>query len=407
MPTRPSLKLTHLLAFLMTLVAASGCAPEETDANIGSDELESREFNRTLVLLDAAMVDYESMSAVEIQQFLEQTPYGNRSVLADHVSNGQSAAQAIYEAAVENRISPLVILTRTQMEQGLISKTTAGSNALSWAMGCGCPDNASCMSGYKGFDKQVACMAGLMRDYLDQIESDGETVAGWKVGVGKRTLDGYTVAPKNAATAALYTYTPWVQSNKLHASVWKKVATYVGYTPPAPGNCGVVSFGSDIVIQLVPDSGLSAQYGAGAPSCFLDPDLLMNPMGGTIYDPSVKIAANFRLSEFASASDSRRMLIEPGMVAKLQDVRSALGSSVRIELAYQSPAAQQAACNDGVTAACTSDDLSYGEGVVVSSSAGSQALMSAAASVGMPSCQTVSGGRVFLGVGSPALGCSP
>jgi hypothetical protein len=49
-----------------------------------------------------------------------------------------------------------------------------------------------------------------MEEYYEELETDGQTRAGWAVGKAKRTLDPCSVTPKNKATAALYTYTPWV-----------------------------------------------------------------------------------------------------------------------------------------------------------------------------------------------------
>ena len=49
-----------------------------------------------------------------------------------------------------------------------------------------------------------------LRGYLRDLEAGKATVAGWKVNVGKNTLDPCWVVPRNKVTAALYTYTPWV-----------------------------------------------------------------------------------------------------------------------------------------------------------------------------------------------------
>ena len=120
--------------------------------------------------------------SVPDQAFLEATPYKNKSVLASYTSNGVSAAQAISNAAKKYQISPLLILTRAQMEQSLIGKTSASSKALNYAFGCGCPDNQACSTQWKGFDRQVDCMASHMRSYLDDLEGGGAAIAGWQVG---------------------------------------------------------------------------------------------------------------------------------------------------------------------------------------------------------------------------------
>jgi hypothetical protein len=226
---------------VVAAICLSACAavPEiddEGEEAIGADFAPAVPFDQNEVLLDVELTDAAAMSAAEIQEFLEHTPYGWASVLASHVSNGRTAAQAIADAAAAHGINPLVILTRTQLEQSLIGKKTATQTALDWAMGCGCPDNQPCNQAYKGFDKQVDCMASKFRSYLDDLAEDGTTVAGWSVGKNKQTLDGFTIKPKNAATAAIYTYTPWRSSAQLHTKIWALYRDHVGYVPGDPAD---------------------------------------------------------------------------------------------------------------------------------------------------------------------------
>jgi hypothetical protein len=49
-----------------------------------------------------------------------------------------------------------------------------------------------------------------MEDYFEDLDTRGTTVSGWAVGESKRSQDPCTITPANRATAALYTYTPWV-----------------------------------------------------------------------------------------------------------------------------------------------------------------------------------------------------
>ena len=57
---------------------------------------------------------------------------------------------------------------------------------------------------------QVDCAATKFVEYVAEMEQQGATRTGWAVGRAKQTSDGCDVTPRNAATAALYTYTPWV-----------------------------------------------------------------------------------------------------------------------------------------------------------------------------------------------------
>jgi hypothetical protein len=65
------------------------------------------------------------------------------------------------------------------------------------------------------------------------MSTKGVDFAGWGPGKPKNSLDPYSVTPANAATAALYTYTPWVYNggNYLHWQVWNSITKYLGYAP--------------------------------------------------------------------------------------------------------------------------------------------------------------------------------
>lgn len=385
------------LTCAFTLMLAACAADEET---IGSEEASStaKEFDRELVLSDEALTDSRAFSVAEVQAFLESTPHGNRSVLAGVVSHGRSAAQAYVEAGDKYGINPLVLMTRSQLEQGLLSKTTASKNQLDWAMGCGCPDNRDCIEAFRGFDVQIECAAERLRTYLDEMAASGKTIGGWGVGVQKRTLDGYRITPRNEATAAIYTYTPWASSAKNHASIWRKYALSSGYIPAAPGGCEVVTFASGMRVQLRPSS-LGEQY-PGMP-CFLDTWQLVDPIEQLVFDTSANVAENFKLGEFAAPSKTAAMLLSPALVDVVQAVRTKLGRSMSIEESYRAPDEHAASCG----AACTATlGLTEGTAVVVTSSAGSGAILDAAAAVGVPTC-FAHGDGVYVGIGANEEGC--
>lgn len=390
------------------VVVCSGCAPDE----VAETESEATEtFNKNLVMLDGALTDADALDASAIQALLEATPWGTRSVLADYVSNGRSAAEAIAEAAVAHGINPLAILVRAQLEQSLLARESAPAHRLDHAMGCGCPDGGGCADAFDGFDRQVSCMAKLLRGFLDELNADGTTVSGWAVGSSKMTRDGYHVRPANAATAALYTYTPWVASNKDHLSIWRTVASFVNYVAPGPGGCGVAEFPSGVRLQLVPNEELTAEYASDAPACFLHADSLIDPESFASYDTSLQLAPNFALREFVDEASSRTLLLEPALVDALQRIRTELGSGVAIRVAYQSPKAHDTAC----VGVCEGDEcptapsceppreLARGTAALVDSTASASSLIQAAVASGVPSCWQ-EGEHVFIGVGSH-LGC--
>lgn len=212
-------------------VAAAGCAvsdspegdgaqdatPPEVDSDPAdlvteeSGKADGWAFDVGDVIDDHLFEDAGYMSLDEVQGFLEATPYGRASFLATHPVGQRTTAEAIVDAAWRNSISPLVLLTKLQVEMALVGMDSAPSTRrVDFAMGCGCPDHRACSEEWRGLDKQIDCAAGVFRGYLDDLDEKGATVAGWAVGKAKRTLDPVAVTPANRATAALYTYTPWV-----------------------------------------------------------------------------------------------------------------------------------------------------------------------------------------------------
>jgi hypothetical protein len=248
------LSLLGITACLLAPACSSSSPSDESEWGQSFDAVIDPNFDRNNLVSDADFTDENALTVQQIQKFLEATPYGNRSALADYSHNGQSAAQAILASAHKNHLNPLAILVRAQMEQSLIGNPSPSSTALNYAFGCGCPDNGSCDPNQKGFDRQVSCMGSWMRGYLEDLAAGKETIAGWKVGKSKQTLDPLSVKPKNQATAALYTYTPWVGEsgggragiggNSAHYNIWKLYAKNLGYqgagsTPenPSSGGC--------------------------------------------------------------------------------------------------------------------------------------------------------------------------
>ena len=173
---------------------------------------DSTSFNANKLMTDEVFEDADFITANDIQRFLEETPYGHPSFMATYAENGMSVAEKIVEAAQMYRINPLVILIKLQVESSLIFKAERPNQfLLDRAMGCGCHDgDPSCHRGELGLFPQIDCGARLLRSYISELDTQGQTISGWKVGDSKLTSDETAIVPRNRATAALYTYTPWV-----------------------------------------------------------------------------------------------------------------------------------------------------------------------------------------------------
>ncbi len=169
-------------------------------------------FNPADLMDDDLFVDATYLSAEEIQAFLEESPYGHRSFLADVSDGGTTVAEYIAETAIRFQINPLVLLVKLQVESSLIYRREEPSDRLMMhAMGCGCPDgDPECRFAPKGLFPQINCAARLFRNYLIQMENTGRSVSGWGPGIGRNTSEGERIVPASNATAALYTYTPWI-----------------------------------------------------------------------------------------------------------------------------------------------------------------------------------------------------
>ncbi len=180
-------------------------------------------FNPNKVISKADLEDYNTMSVTAIQNFLQKQGGILKNYQTKDVDGAnRSAAEIIYNAAYRHQINPQYLLVRIQTESSLV--TGSNANLIPWATGLGVCDSCSKSNPkvlkYKGFAKQVDGSADLMRNgYLAALYSGGSTVSGWKVGVPKTSSDGVTIIPQNNATAALYTYTPWVGYHGGNSSV--------------------------------------------------------------------------------------------------------------------------------------------------------------------------------------------
>jgi len=202
---------------LVVLASACGSGPEE---ELGGGHLAGDPRSPELIQLDAELgtlnmhnlmtdedlAGYAWVTVAQVQSFLS----AKGSYLAGYTDPawGKTAATLIVERSRAYGINPVYMLARIETESGLVRSGT--SKNLAAATGCACPDSGSCDGSWAGFGNQVECSAGKFRNYLSDLEAGRTTVSGWKKGLTKQTLDPCTVTPANNATAALYTYTPWV-----------------------------------------------------------------------------------------------------------------------------------------------------------------------------------------------------
>jgi hypothetical protein len=161
-------------------------------------------FDPDDLLTDDMIFGGEAITVDQVLDFLAL----EGSFLATYEADGLTAAEAIVDLSRDRGVNPLYMLARIQTESSLVS--SGDDDHLDAATGCGCPDGGGCDPALSGFFAQVDCAALKMQEYFEELDTDGVTRAGWIVGQVKNTLDPCEVTPANRATAALYTYTPWV-----------------------------------------------------------------------------------------------------------------------------------------------------------------------------------------------------
>jgi hypothetical protein len=221
--------MEYRVVALATLLALSACMTGDEVEHDEPSDLEPVEwisadgkadfsgipatFDRHDIMSDAVLQASGAVDADAVQAFLEDTPYGTRSWLADLRLENMRFSDALVRISRDKTVDPVVLLARMQVESSLVSKTVKPSSSrINTALGCGCPDSSACSSQYLGLANQLRC-AG---DVLAARFADSETnePGAWAQGKAKKTLDPLSVTPRTHATAALYAYTPWVLTGR-------------------------------------------------------------------------------------------------------------------------------------------------------------------------------------------------
>lgn len=151
-----------------------------------------------------------------LNNYHENTATGDNNLQGRSIPAGaKSAAVIIYEAAQTYNISPQVLITLIQREQGLVTDEWPFLSQYRSATGYACPDSgpnhsANC-NGYPGFFRQVDAAAWQLKRYRTNpneynfIAGQNNTIQ-WNPQPSCGTSVVYI---QNQATAALYNYTPY------------------------------------------------------------------------------------------------------------------------------------------------------------------------------------------------------
>lgn len=123
---------------------------------------------------------------------------------------GASVGRLVTDVGAACSVSPKVIITMLQKEQGLVTTTEPTEKKMAQALGFRCPDYQTCDPTYAGLANQVYFAASRLQQYGDPAED-------FTYKVGRNLVDFSPVANcgtaivkiRSRATAALYNYTPF------------------------------------------------------------------------------------------------------------------------------------------------------------------------------------------------------
>lgn len=208
----------------------------------------SADFNPGRIISDAVFFHNASMSEGDIQNFLNskvpncepldsrpQYTSERRACLKDYTETTESrsadslcrgysgvanerASTIIKRVADSCGINPRVLLVLMQKETSLVTDTWPLQWKYRLAAGMGCPDTSGCNPAYGGFFKQIYYAAWQFKNYAINPQYFNFRAGGWfnvryqaanteaARGISCGTRSIYI---ENAATAALYNYTPY------------------------------------------------------------------------------------------------------------------------------------------------------------------------------------------------------
>lgn len=194
-------------------------------------------YNSNNIIDDGRFTNHTTMDEAAIQAFMNARNSGLKSYVDPSVN--QSAAKIIYDAAWDFGINPQVIMATLQKEQSLMTNPSPSASNINFAMGYGCPTTGSCS--FPGFYQQIRNGSWQLRFNMHRAAGNngtwvgptGQTWGNSAISYACKNATAYystglfpgrsvtfyahtngqayaNVAIANAATAAMYCYTPHV-----------------------------------------------------------------------------------------------------------------------------------------------------------------------------------------------------
>ena len=242
-------RIHPLVLSIMILVASISLPLLSSTSSLA---LSGNDFKPGRIIDDGVFYNKNSMSAVDIQRFLDAKvptcdtwgtqPYAGTTrgeyarsrgypppfrCVKEYWENpttkennldgratpagAQSAAQIIWNVGQQYSINPQVLIVLLEKEQGLIRDDWPWTLQYRSATGYGCPDTAPCDAEYYGFYNQVSNAARQFRRYATypyeyNFIPFANNFVQWNPNA---SCGGSNVYIENQATASLYNYTPY------------------------------------------------------------------------------------------------------------------------------------------------------------------------------------------------------
>lgn len=225
-------------------------------------------FDPNYIISDEDLTNPFALDRNQIQAYLDRGFLGTYRT-EDNAGVVRYAADIILRTAQSAGISPKFLLVLLQKEQSLIEDDAPTDNQLDWATGYAvcddCSKNDGTIQRWRGFGKQVNSAAlQFSQGYLADIAANGSTQGKYGPAL-KIAIDSTIVTPENAATAALYAYTPHIHGNANFASIWDR---WFGQDYPtgsllqATGEAGVYLIQDGYKRPITSRSALTSRFNA-------------------------------------------------------------------------------------------------------------------------------------------------
>jgi len=290
-------------------------------------------FNPNFIISDEEMLDRESMSLIEIENFLKsKNGYISKNSFKNADGIYKTAAEIIYEAAnnfdCDNvnissnptreeklkkckivGVNPRLLIVLLQKEQSLIDTVSPTKRQLDWALGYGCPDGGGCNPRWEGFGKQINSASLQFYDYMKNPQNYSYK-AGGTYTVTNSGRGPLTINPQNQATAALYNYTPHVYYGNFNFfKLWMKYFTRSypnGTLLQAKGESGVWLIQNDEKRPFLTRGALTSRFDPKKIVQVNKSDLDAFPTGKAIKFPQYSLVRSPRGTVFLLIDDKRR-----------------------------------------------------------------------------------------------------